>query len=503
MLPRAALGYADPVLHSTTVLMHTPADSSLDKQPPELWRWSATALADGIRTRMISSREATLACLDRIEQTNPALNALIDVYPQEALAMADAADRAVVGGARVGPLHGVPVAIKVNSDERGHATTDGVVAFKNAMASVDAPHVANLRAAGAVFVGRSNTPAFSFRWFTSNELHGRTVNPWDATLTPGGSSGGAAVAAATGMVPVAHGNDIGGSIRQPACSCGIAGLRPTVGRVPSWYGPADGDQPLSAQTMLAQGPLARTVGDLRLALAAMTAWDPRDALYAPVPLTGDELVRPLRIGLLRDVGVARPCAEVDGALDQAASWLQDAGYVVDEIDDPVFAEAYRLWYLLVMEELRLNMPLIEELGDAGMKTAAAHYYAVARDWWGDRPDLAAFIRGYARRGTLIRRLQVFLETCPLILMPVSAEQHFVQDADIHSVASMRRVMAANWSMMAIPLLGFPALAVPTGTAGGLPVGVQILGPRFREDIVLDAGAVIEARAGILTPIDPR
>lgn len=476
---------------------------TLFAQPAELWRWSATALAHGIRTRAISSREATIACLRRIEQVNPALNALVEVSPEEALAAADEADRAVKQGVALGALHGVPVSIKVNSDQKGHATTNGVAAFKDAMAVEDSPHVRNLRNAGAVFVGRSNTPAFSYRWFTTNDLHGRTLNPWDATRTPGGSSGGAAAAAATGMVAIAHGNDIGGSIRQPAYCCGVTGLRPTVGRIPTWYGPSDGDQALSVQTMLTQGPLARCVADLRIALEAMSPFDARDPLHAPAPLSGTAPSRPIRVGLLRDAGAARPSAAIDAALEQAAGWLRDAGYVVDEIADPAFGEAYRLWYLLAMEEFRQIMPLVEQIGDAGMKRAAEHYYAVARDWWGERPGLTDYMNGYARRGTLIARLQRFLQDCPLILLPVSAEQAFEQDADIRSVDSMRRVMAANWSMMAIPMLGFPALSVPTGVANGLPVGVQLLGPRFREDMVLEAGEVIEARAGVLTPIDPR
>lgn len=477
--------------------------SPLQGEPSELWKWSATALAHGIRTRAISSREATRACLDRIDHVNPKVNALVEVSAEEALAAADEADAAVKNGERLGVLNGVPVSIKVNSDQKGHATTSGIVAFKDAIATEDSPHVRNLRAAGAVFVGRSNSPAFSYRWFTTNDLHGRTLNPWDAGRTPGGSSGGAAAAAATGMVPIAHGNDIGGSIRQPAYCCGVTGLRPTLGRIPTWYGPTDADQALSVQTMLTQGPLARCVSDLRLALEAMSPFDPRDAVHAPAPLIGAPLQRPIRVGLLREVGVAKPCAAVDAALDQAAGWLTEAGYQVEEISDPAFAEAYRLWYLLAMEEFRQIMPLVEQVGDAGMRKAAEHYYAVASEWWGERPGLSDYINGYARRGTLIMKLQHFLQDCPLILMPVSAEQAFVQDADIHSVDSMRKVMAANWSMMAVPMLGFPAMSVPTGIANGLPVGVQLLGPRFREDVVLDAGEVVEARAGLLTPINPR
>jgi amidase len=196
--------------------------------PDELWRWTGVEIARGVRTRLISSREAVESCLARIEQTNPRLNALVEVSAEEALDMAGAADRAVAAGETLGPLHGVPVSTKVNSDQEGHATTDGLVALKDNIAEVESPQVEKLREAGAVFVGRSNTPAFSYRWFADNDLHGRTLNPWDGGRTPGGSSGGAGSAVASGMVPIAHGNDIGGSIRYPAYACGVVGLRPSV-----------------------------------------------------------------------------------------------------------------------------------------------------------------------------------------------------------------------------------------------------------------------------------
>lgn len=466
----------------------------------ELWRWTATQLAQAIRTRAISSREVVQSCLDRIENVNPTLNALVEVSPDEALAVADKADQAVAKGEQMGLLHGVPVAIKVNSDQEGHASTHGVSDFKTHRAAEDNPHVANLRKAGAVFVGRSNTPAFSSRWFTSNDLHGKTLNPWSKGHTPGGSSGGAGAATASGMVPIAHGNDIGGSIRYPAYACGVAGLRPTVGRVASWYGTPGADEALSVQTMLVQGPLARSVADLRLALAAMSAPDSRDPSFVPVPPSGSPLPRPIRVGVLRDVGVAAPSAAVNAAVDVAKAQLKDAGYIVEEVEIPLLAEAYRLWWLLSLEEMRPLMPLVS---DAAMRQAAESYYAVAEEWWGKAPTLNQYMTGYARRGTLIAQLAQFMESYPIVLMPISAEQPFEQDADISSVNRVRQLIAAQWSMMAIAMLGFPALAVPTGVAGNLPVGVQLLGRRFREDLLFDAAEVIEARSGVFTPIDPR
>jgi amidase len=477
------------------------ADAAADSG--QLWRWSAGRLAHGIATAQISAREVVQSCLERIDAVNPELNALVEVRPEEALQSASEADRLTASGAELGPLHGVPVAIKVNSDQSGHATTNGVAAFKDNIATSDSPQVANLRRSGAILLGRSNTPAFSYRWFTNNDLHGRTLNPWDATRTPGGSSGGASSAVASGMVPIAHGNDIGGSVRYPAYACGLVGLRPTVGRVAGLYGPPDADPALSVQSMLVQGPLTRSVGDVRLALRGMTGADARDPFHVPGAPAAPAAARPFRVALVRDHGVATPTAAVDDALTQAAGWLTDAGYVVEEVELPLLAEAYRLWYLLCMEEFRQIMPLVEQVGDEGMKKAAEGYYAVSSEWWGTQPGLADYMNGYARRGTLIRMLGEFMERYSTVLLPVSAEQAFEQDADIADVESMRRVMAAQASMMAIPVLGFPALSVPTGVIDGLPVGVQLLGRRFDEDGILDAAEVIEARAGTFTPIDPR
>ncbi|ARK29897.1 amidase family protein [Halalkalibacter krulwichiae] len=474
-----------------------------NKRTDELWRWSATDLAHGIRTGLISSREAVSSCLNRIEEVNPALNALVEVHAEEALAAADQADLAVKKGEVLKPLHGVPVSTKVNVDQAGHATTDGVLAFKDQIAEKDSPPVANLRKAGAVIVGRSNTPAFSFRWFTNNDLHGRTLNPWDKTRTPGGSSGGASSAVASGMMPIGHGNDIGGSVRHPAYACGIAGIRPTMGRIPGWYGPPSGDQSPSTQLMSTDGPLARNVADLRLAFSCMSEFDPRDPLHTSVPLLGEPLQKPIRVGLLRDVGVAKPSPAVNQALNDAASQLEEAGYIVEEVHLPLFAEAYRLWYLLVLEDFRTALPLVEQYGDEGMKKAAFHYFSNAKEWWGEEPKLSDYIKGYSRRGTLIVQLQEFLQEYPILLMPVSTDQAFEQDADLVSVESMRRCMDAQWSMMAIPVLGFPAMSVPTAVVDDLPVGVQLLGRRFREDTLFDAAEVIEAHAKIQTPIDPR
>ena len=258
----------------------------------ELWRWDAVALAEGIRTRKISSREAVTACVGRMRAVNPALNAVTCDLSAQALSAADLADAALARGDALGPLHGVPVTIKENVDQQGCATVNGVAAYKDVIATSDHPVVANWKKAGAVIIGRTNTPAFSLRWFTDNDLHGRTLNPFDPSVTPGGSSGGAAAAVAMGMGPIAHGTDYGGSIRHPAWACGVVGLRTTPGRVPSYKASAP-NRVITNQMMSVQGPLTRNVRDARLALQVMSQGSPLDPQWTPAPLDHAAPNRPL------------------------------------------------------------------------------------------------------------------------------------------------------------------------------------------------------------------
>jgi len=466
----------------------------------ELWSWTASEMAEAIRTRTVSSREVVQSCIERMEEVNPKINALVEIRANEALKEAVLADQKVAKGDELGPLHGVPVSIKVNSDQASYATTEGIVEFENNIIENDSPQVSVLRKAGAVLVGRSNTPSFSFRWFTNNDLHGKTLNPWDRRRTPGGSSGGAAASVATGMTPIAHGNDLAGSLRYPAYACGVATIRPTVGRVPGWSSLGYG---LSIQKMGVQGPIARTIGDLRLGLSSMSAYDVGDPTYVPAPLKGKKLNTPICVGLVRDVGISAPTSSVNDALDNAAKKLTEVGYIVDEVELPLLAEAHKLWHLLCMEDFRQVLPLVEKVGDKEIIQSAENFFAAGMEWWGETPTLSDLLSGYTRRGELINQLQKFLEDYPLLLLPNSSEQAFEQDADVENTKRALDVVAAQWPMMSVALFGVPSISVPTDVVNGLPIGVQIVGRKFREDTLFDAAEVIEAHSTISTPIDPR
>lgn len=469
----------------------------------EIWRWTATETAAAIKSGDITSREATQSILDRIGQVNPIVNALAEVSTDEALAGADRADAARAAGGPLGPLHGVPVTTKINTDLAGHATTNSVPEFANDHVDADAPAIENLRTSGAVFVGRSNTPSFSIRWFTDNDLHGRTLNPWDAERTPGGSSGGAAAAVASGMGAIAHGNDIGGSIRYPAAACGVVGLRPTPGRVPDWPTPRLGAPLLGVQQMQVQGPLARTVDDVSLAFSAMAQWHPKDPFSVPVPLVGAPLDGPIRVGVVRSVGIVAPSAAVDAAITEAADKLKDAGYIVEEVELDLFADAWRLWWQLVQGvEFTGLGKLIEQHGDAAIKKSANNQFAAMRRIV-DGFTLDDYVTGYANRAALVRELQLFLQEYPILLLPISAEQTFEIDADVRDVDRMEEVVKAQWPLMSVAALSVPALSVPVTVANGLPINVQLLGGRFREDTLFDAGRAIESRSAVPSPIDPR
>jgi len=462
----------------------------------EIWKLPATELAALIRSRKLSAREAALAGLARLDAVNPKLNAVVDHRPEEVLAAADAVDAIIAGGGDAGALGGVPVTVKVNTDQTGFATTNGLRLQKDLIATSDSPVVSNLKRAGAVILGRTNTPALSLRWFTSNMLHGTTRNPRDSGLTPGGSSGGAAAAVASGIGHLAHGTDIGGSIRYPAYACGVHGLRPSLGRVPAWNA-SGAERSIGAQLMAVSGPIGRTIADLRLGLEVLSGADPRDPWFAPAPAIGAPVSR--RVALcLRPNGMA-VAPEVIAALQDAGRRLEAAGYEVEEVaDTPSFREATDLQIKLWLGDGYAGFAeLVAREADPGAMAIAETFREMAT-------ALPADIVGQTliRRATLTRIFQQFLDQYPLLLLPVSGTLPFADQADMGGKEAMAAVWEAQLTQTGLPLMSLPGLVVSTGMVGTAPVGVQLVAQRYREDLLLDAGAAIEAGGAPPSPIDP-
>lgn len=461
----------------------------------ELWRLSATDLAARIRAGSLSATEVARDALARLDAVNPTINAVVDHRPEAVLAEAAAVDATIARGEDPGPLAGVPVTIKVNADQAGFATTNGLRLQKDLVATQDSPVVSNLRKAGAVLLGRTNTPAFSLRWFTRNSLHGHTKNPRDPSITPGGSSGGAAAAVTAGIGAIAHGTDIGGSIRYPAYACGVHGLRPTLGRIPAWNA-SGAERHAGGQLMAVSGPIARTIADLRLGFAAMAARDIRDPWWVDVPLEGPPVAKRAALCLNPDGMAVQPA--VTAALRDAARRLEAAGWTIEEADTPPLREPAALQAMLWLAESRrgLNAALRQE-ADPDAVFVFAQMEALC-----PQPDLNAFMDGLQKRATFVRQWMEFFERFPLAITPVSGELPFRDQEDVESPDAFRRIMEAQLTQVGLPLMGLPGLAVTTGMVGSVPVGVQLLAGRYREDVLLQAGAVIEAAGVPASPVDP-
>ncbi|MFJ2821061.1 amidase [Streptomyces toxytricini] len=462
-----------------------------------MWQLSAGAQAQAVRQGEISAAELLRHHLDRIAETNPLLNAITQLTADRARADAARIDARRAAGEELGPLAGVPFTVKETTPLAGAATTLGVPRFRGMIAETDAPPVARLRAAGAVPLGHSNLPTLVLAGMhTRSELYGDTVNPWDPARTPGGTSGGDAVAVASGMAALGLGNDSGGSLRIPAQFCGVAALKPTVGRFPADHrvlGPADPGP--ASQMLVTDGPLARRVGDLRLAFEALAGTDPRDPRAVPVPVRGEPLRHPLRVAVVTDPGGHGVHPDVRAAVEAAAGALADAGYAVSEIPDvPRLDEALDAYNRITLAEFAPAWPAVSALlGEEGSRYIG---FAVDRTPPATADDLIGLMGTWLN---IRRSWAQFLDTWPLLLGPSFTEPPVEPGLESRDAASRDRVASAMRLCTATSFAGVPAVAVPTGLAGGLPQGVQIIGRSFREDLCLDAAQAVEDRLGVLTP----
>ena len=456
----------------------------------ELWQMSAGELARLVRERQASSREVVDAHLDRIDAVNGRVNAIVEALADPARAQADAADEAVAAGEPLGSLHGVPVTIKQNIDVAGTATTLGLQALKDAIAPHDGPPVERLREAGAIVLARTNMPDVALRWHTDSSLAGATINPWDADASPGGSSGGEAVSLATGMSPLGVGTDLGGSVRIPAAACGVVSLKVTWGRVADVSVVAPPPTPAIAQVDTT-GPLARRVADLRVAFDVLRGPSGRDARYRAVELP--DRVEPSVFAAVVPDGTHPDVAD---ALERAAGALQDAGWTRGAAPTPDFGAALEMWLALIGHDIVESMPVLRQVcGEQALAFLDLMLGALPTI---DDTAFDSLLAG--GRNALIAEWAAFQVATPLILAPVLTQPTYAPGADLVDP------LAVTASLACVPpvnLLGLPAAVVPVGRSGKRPIGAQLIGPAWREDVCLAAAEVLEAAGAPVTPIDPR
>jgi amidase len=456
----------------------------------ELWRRSALELADLIRSREVSSREVVQAHLDRIEAVNGAVNAVTITLADDALAAADEADRVQP----IAPLHGVPFTIKENIDCVGSPTTQGVPYLANALPPADAPIVERMKAAGAIPLARTNLPEFGLRISTDNPLRGRTNNPWNPVVTAGGSSGGEGAALATGMTPFGLGNDIGGSVRNPAFCCGTTSLKPTPGRLPMASSIPPLDPMIASQLMSTDGPMARRVADLRMGMRVMSGRHPRDPRSVDVPFDGPTNDVHVAALVTSVPGVTLPDAFVD-AIRRAGAVFEQDGWKVVETAPPDLRLVTDVW----MGVLAFGVAGMEQqIAPLMSENALGLVHALL-----EREPIAAPDALLVERHRLIREWSAFFVDHPVVIGPIWTGEQFEHDADLDpetgidlTVDRLRFITPGN-------LLGIPSCAVPTGVHDGLPTGVQVYADLWRDDLCLDVGQIIEDELGTITPIDPR
>jgi amidase len=452
----------------------------------------ATTLVKRIRDRDVSVEEVMRAHLEQIERVNAQVNAIVTLLPERALEEARAADRALARGEGSGALFGLPVAHKDLVETKGIRTTFGSPLYRDYVPDRDALIVERLRRAGAITLGKTNTPEFGAGSQTFNEVFGETRNPFDLSKTCGGSSGGAAVALACGMLPIADGSDTGGSLRNPASFCNVVGFRPSPGRVPSW--PAS----LGWSTLSVQGPMARTTRDAALMLSAIAGPDPRSpiAIREPGELFRGPLERDfqgVRVAWSRDLGGLPVDPRVTATLEGQLTVFEDLGCIVEEVE-PDFGDADEIFK--VLRAWRFESAYGELVANHGDQVKDTVVWNVEEGAKLTGPQLS---RVEKKRTELFERLHDFMERYAFLLLPVSQVPPFeIEKRYVTEIAGNTMETYIDWmkSCYFISATGHPALSVPAGfTVEGLPIGLQIVG-RHQDDLgVLQLGHAFESATG--------
>lgn len=456
---------------------------------------SASEFAAQIHNKEISPVEVARLHLDRIERLNAKLNAFVDYKPELILKQASAAEAAIQRGDELGPLHGIPLSIKSSIDVAGHRCEAGTRLRAGYIADSDAPLVARLRAAGAIILGVTNAPELLMAWETDNVLYGRTNNPWDLTRTAGGSSGGEAAAVASGLSAGGVGSDGGGSIREPAHFCGICGLKPTPGRIPSTgHFPKSGG-PFALLGVV--GPMARTVRDLQLLFEAMAGADDGDPCSAPVHLrTIDEsALKAVKIGFFEDDGRTPVTADTRSLVTRAASLLSQGGFQVNSFRPEGLEEARQLWWKFFGTAGGMILGPMVRGHEKELSPTFREFFL----WTSAEPAhsgdslLAAWLaRDEVREKFLYQMRQYPVLICPTAAIPAFRHGEREWPVEGKTVKYLDAWSYCEW----FNLLGFPAVVVPMGfSAEGLPIGVQIVGRPWEEELVLAVAFILECVRG--------
>jgi amidase len=463
----------------------------------DLWRLSALEIAAAFADGEASAVEIVDSHLGRIDQVNPSLNAIVRRLDDEARGRAAELDRARERGEGLGPLAGVPFTIKENIDVTGSPTTYGLPMLADAIPTQDSPIVERLRNAGAIPLARTNMPDLGLRMHTDSALHGRTLNPWDSTRTTAGSSGGEAVALATGMSPLGLGNDLGGSLRNPASCCSIASIKPTLGRVPR----VNEIEPLPLTIMLqllaVDGPMARRVRDVRAALRVISGAHPRDPWSAPMPLKNGKDSR--RVAVMAEPPGGTTDPRIATLTRDAAAALAEQGVEVEEIDAPRFTEVLDCWRTLVVGNIASGL---DQLQAAVSADAFRFLTEAVRSTGPYTPE--GVEAAWPARFALGAAWAEFFTQWDAILTPTWTRLPFPVGFDIDPEHGPRELFDLTRPIMPANVLGLPSAAVPAGLIDGLPVGVLLTGPAWADLVCLELAEKIEA-SGIApdTPIDPR
>ncbi|MCB8883796.1 amidase [Acidisoma cellulosilytica] len=454
----------------------------------------ATTAAALIRSKKISPVEYIDAVLSRVEALQPTLNCFVTVTAEHAREAAKLAEAAVMAGEPLGPLHGIPVSIKDLFRTQGIRTTFGSIAHIDHVPDHDDVLVTRLRAAGAIVIGKSTTPEFGIKGQTDAPIYGRTLNPWDLGRTPGGSSGGAAAAVASGLGPIGLGSDGAGSTRIPAACCGLVGFKGTTGAIPFQ------DSRDAFGNVVAAGPLTRTIADAAVMHACMGGADAQDPWTANASALGPvsprllaETLSGLRIGYIAKAANKAVAADVEANTLASIGALRDLGAEVEEVTAAIdwMSDDQRVLYLCSIAH---NLgPIVERFGDKTDSVLRAYVEA------GKKYDVAAYIRAIGARTRLFRAVQDLFLTYDLLISPTLTRTALPAtfDGAFDSVMIDGQSMGPvqpQWTGFVYPfnLTGHPALSVPSGFANdGLPTGVQIVGPRHGDADVLRVGALLE------------